>query len=245
MKAFIFAAGMGTRLKPLTDSIPKALVPVDGVPMLEILLIKLKRAGFTEVIINVHHFADQIEDFLRAKGNFGMQITCSDERACLLDTGGALKQARPLIGRDEPLLIHNVDILSNVDLRALYTQHLENRCAATLLVSQRDTQRYLLFDQEDRLTGWHNIATGEIKTIYNPQEVIHDRHLAFSGIHVVSPEVLDAMENWPTVFSITPFYLQSCKQLCIKGTQVDHLRMMDIGKVDSLNQAAAFLNTLA
>lgn len=244
MKAFIFAAGMGTRLKPITDTLPKALVPVDGIPLLEILLMKLKRAGFTDIIINVHHFADQIEDFLRAKANFGMQIRCSDERDCLLDTGGALKQARTLIGDQEPFLIHNVDILSNVDLHTLYDTHLKNSCAATLLVSERDTQRYLLFDQEDRLTGWHNIATEEIKTIYNPQEVIHDRHLAFSGIHVVSPELIDAMENWPKVFSITPFYLQSCGQLCIKGTQMENLRMMDVGKVDTLDQAAAFLNTL-
>lgn len=244
MKAFIFAAGMGTRLKPLTDTMPKALVPVNGTPLLELLLLKLKRAGFTDIVINVHHFAHQIIDFLQAKDNFGLQISCSYEREGLLDTGGGLKFARPLIGNQEPFLIHNVDILSNVDLQALYQQHLENKSAATLLVSQRDTQRYLLFNQEHRLTGWHNRATDEVRTIYRPQEVITDTHLAFSGIHVVSPEVLDAMEDWPAVFSITPFYLESCERLVIKGIEMENLRLMDVGKMETLDQANAFAQSL-
>lgn len=245
MKAFIFAAGLGTRLKPITDTLPKALVPVGGTPLLELLIAKLKRAGFEHVIINVHHFGDQIMDFVAAHDAFGMDITFSDERNRLLDTGGALKHARQWIGHDEPFLIHNVDILSNVDLRALYQQHLTSAAAATLVVSERDTQRYLLFDQQQRLTGWHNIATGEVKTIYDPQVVLNHQHLAFSGIHMVSPQVIDAMEDWPTVFPITPFYLQSCKDLCIKGTQVAGLRMMDVGKVASLSQAAAFLKSIS
>ena len=134
MKAMIFAAGLGTRLKPLTDSTPKALLPINGKPMLEHVILKLKDAGFHQIAINVHHLGDQIINFLAANNNFGIQIHISDERDYLLDTGGGIKHATAFLQGNEPFLIHNVDILSDIDLRALYNHHIETNPLATLLV---------------------------------------------------------------------------------------------------------------
>ena len=147
MKAMIFAAGLGTRLKPLTDRMPKALVPVNGIPMLQHVILKLKQAGCTEIVINIHHFGEQIIDFLQAHQNFGITVHISDEREELLDTGGGIKKAIPFFSGNEPFLVHNVDILSDTDLKALYDYHRQSINDATLLVSQRETSRYLLFDK--------------------------------------------------------------------------------------------------
>lgn len=143
MKAMIFAAGLGTRLKPLTDHMPKALVPVAGRPMLEHVILKLKAAGFNELVINIHHFGEQILDFLRANQNFGLTIHISDERDCLLDTGGGIRKAEPFFRGNEPFLVHNVDILSDTDLKALYEYHRQSGNDATLLASRR--KRYAIF----------------------------------------------------------------------------------------------------
>src|ERR1035437_430043 len=156
MKAMIFAAGLGTRLKPITDNLPKALVPITGKPLLEHTILKLKSAGFDEIIVNIHHFPDQIIDFLKVNNNFGIRIEVSDERDQLLDTGGGIRKAKQFFDNGEPFLVHNVDILSNVDLAELYNQHLRTNSLATLVVSQRDTFRYLLFDNNLRLNGWIN-----------------------------------------------------------------------------------------
>ena len=153
----IFAAGLGTRLKPLTDTMPKALVPVAGQPLLWHVIQKLKSAGYERIVVNVHHFAQQIIDYLQANNNFGLDIRISDETSGLLETGGGIRKALPLFDQDSPILIHNVDILSNVDLTALPTN------APLLVVSQRQTKRYLLFDDDLRLQGWTNIETGEKK----------------------------------------------------------------------------------
>ena len=153
MKAMIFAAGLGTRLKPLTDNTPKALIPINGKPMLEHVILKLKDAGFHQIAINIHRLGDQIIDFLAANNNFGVQIYLSDERDYLLDTGGGIKHAAAFLQGNEPFLIHNVDIMSNIDLRALYNHHLEMNPLATLLVSKRNTSRYLLFNKENKLCG--------------------------------------------------------------------------------------------
>ena len=169
MKAMIFAAGLGTRLKPLTDHMPKALVPVAGKPMLEHVIEKLKATGFDEIVINVHHFAQQIIDFLKANNNFGIKIWISDETEELLDTGGGIKKTAHFF--DEPFLVHNADILSNVDLKALYDYHLTSGNDATLLVSSRKTVRYLLFDDANRLCGWINKETLQTKPegfVYQP-----------------------------------------------------------------------------
>ena len=163
MKALVLAAGLGTRLKPLTDTTPKALIPVLGTPLIEILIKRLIANGCDEVVVNVHHFSQQIIDFLQQKEHFGISIHISDESEKLLDTGGAIKKAGRLFSDDTPFLVHNVDILHNLDLRAFYHQY-AHQAEAVLIVSQRDTQRYLLFNDKDELVGWTNIKTGEVKS---------------------------------------------------------------------------------
>lgn len=239
-QAMIFAAGLGTRLKPITDRMPKALVPVGGQPLLWHVIQKLRAAGFERIVINVHHFADQIIDYIEANQNFGLDIRISDERVTLLDTGGGIKHALPLFDPSMPILIHNVDILSNVDLAALYHATLQSQADALLLVSQRQTKRYLLFADDDRLCGWTNIETGEVKgspsTIHYPL-----KQLAFSGIHVLSPSTFSLFEQMPDRFSIIDFYLQYASQCFFKGKAQENLRLLDVGKLDSLEQAEEFL----
>ena len=156
MKAMVFAAGLGTRLRPLTDHQPKALVNVGGVPMLERVILRLKGAGFDDITVNVHHFGEQIIDFLQTKRYAGVTIHISDERDLLLDTGGGILKAKPFLEGNEPFLVHNADIMTDIDLGALYRHHLAHRAEATLVVSQRNTSRYLLFDAQQRLQGWTN-----------------------------------------------------------------------------------------
>ncbi len=242
MKAMIFAAGLGTRLKPLTDTMPKALVPVCGRPMLEHVILKLKEAGFTDLVINIHHFGEQILSFLEANQNFGLRIAISDERQALLDTGGGLKKAQPLLSDGEPFLVHNVDILSNVDLRQLYAHHRQTRADATLLVSHRQTSRYLLFDGQQRLRGWVNKQTGQTKPEGFRYQSGECDELAFSGIHVISPTLFAHMdEAWTGKFSITDFYLQTCSAADLRAYVATDLRLIDIGKPETLQQADQFL----
>lgn len=241
MKAMVFAAGIGSRLKPLTDTMPKALVPVCGRPMLEHVLLKLRKAGFTDVVINIHHFGEQILNFLEANQHFGMRISVSDERQELLDTGGGLKKAMPLLSDGEPFLVHNVDILSNVDLRQLYAHHMQSHAVATLLVSQRQSSRYLLFNKEERLCGWVNKQTGQTKPegfTYQPDLY---KELAFSGIHVISPSLFRYMDDkWSGKFSIVDFYLQTCAKADLRGFAADNLQLIDIGKPETLQKADDF-----
>jgi NDP-sugar pyrophosphorylase family protein len=235
-QAMIFAAGLGTRLKPLTDTMPKALVPVAGEPLLHHVIMKLKDAGFERIVVNVHHFADQIIDYLDANGNFGLDIRISDERNGLLETGGGIKAARALFDPQSPILIHNVDILSNVDLSLLYES--ANDAEATLLVSPRVTKRYLLFDQSMRLDGWKNIETGEHK---GPCSANNPQMYAFSGIHVFCPSLFPLMDEWPERFGIVDFHLKACSDKCISGYLKEDLRLLDVGKLDSLEKAEDFL----
>lgn len=242
MKAMIFAAGLGTRLKPLTDHLPKALVPVAGRPMLEHVIGKLKAAGFDEIVINVHHFAGQITDFLRANDNFGLTVHISDETSRLLDTGGGIKKAAPFFADGKPFLVHNVDILSDIDLKALYDFHCMSGNDATLLVSPRKTARYLLFDTSDRLCGWVNKDTLQTKPdgfVYQPEL---QREYAFSGIHVLSPALFQAMgDEWTGKFSIMDFYLQTCRIARLGGCIKEDLKLIDIGKPETLAKAEAFV----
>ena len=237
MKALIFAAGRGNRLKPLTDTTPKALVPVDGKPMLEHVILKLKAAGFDRIAINIHHLGQQIIDFLRANDNFGVEIYLSDEREYLLDTGGGIKHAEPFLNGDEPFLVHNVDIFSNVDLQRLYQHHIENKALATLLVSQRKTSRYLLFNNDNRLCGWRNRETGEVKSYYPYFDPEQYKAYAFSGIHVISPEIFRWMEEWTGKFSIIQFYLSICARTHIQACEYPGLKLLDVGKPETLAQA--------
>jgi len=244
MKAMIFAAGLGTRLKPVTDNLPKALVPIAGKPLLEHVILKLKSAGFDEIIVNVHHFPDQIIDFLKEKNNFGIRIEVSNEREMLLDTGGGIRKASWFFDDGKPFLVHNVDILSNVDLKALYHQHLRTNSLATLVVSKRDTFRYLLFNDDLKLNGWINEKTGETK----PQDlkrINFYNKLAFSGIQVLSPKVFELMKNRNAKFPIMDFYLSNMKNEIISGFVPDNFRMMDVGKLDVLDEAERFVMELS
>ena len=240
MNAFIFAAGLGTRLKPLTDTMPKALVPVAGKPLLAHVIEKLKAAGCKKIVINIHHFGQMIIDYVKENNNFGIDIVFSDEREMLLETGGAIKHAVNLLG-DEPFLIHNVDIMSNVDLKALWSEHINSGSAATLLVSKRNSSRALLFNKESNLTAWTNKNTGEIKTPYENVEIAHLEEFAFSGIHVFSPQLFKYFGKYPEKFSIIDFYLNTCKAEKIKAFTQENLKLLDVGKLDSLEKANAFV----
>ena len=238
MKAMVFAAGLGTRLKPLTDSMPKALVPVCGQPLLYHVLCKLRDSGYDEIVVNVHHFADQIRDYLSAH-DFGVGIQISDESGQLLETGGAVKHARPLLG-DSDFLVHNVDIVSDLDLKWFRGQ-VRPDALATLLVSERKTQRYLLFSDDMRLVGWTNIATGEVRSPYPDLRPESCRRYAFAGIHYLSPKIFAAFEEYscPERFPIIDFYLQACARHPIYGAVPENLTMVDVGKADSLAEAEA------
>ena len=244
MKAMIFAAGLGTRLRPLTDHTPKALVPVAGVPMLQRVILRLKEAGFRDLVINIHHFGDQILDFLKANQDFGVRIRVSDERGQLLDTGGGIRKARPLLDDGGPFLVHNVDILSDIDLAAFYRLHLEHPCDATLLTNHRRTSRYLLADAEGRLRGWVNKSTGETLpagTLYAEGAYAE---LAFGCIHVLSPSVFRHMDDgrWQGKFSIIPFYVDICRRADIRCHTIDTPGWFDIGKPETLARAEAYLS---
>ena len=242
--SLILAAGLGTRLKPLTDTMPKALVPVANKPLLEHLIERLKANGCTDIIVNVHHFAQQIIDFLAEKQNFGINIQISDESEQLLETGGAIKKAGPFFKDGNPFLVHNVDIFHNLDLHAFYHTY-SSQADAVLLVSRRDTQRYLLFNESNELVGWTNIKTGEVKSPFLSVEsdISPYRKLAFSGIHIFSPSLLLDMASWPDRFSIIDFYLQACATHRVIGVKKDELRLLDVGKINSLTIANDFFNT--
>ena len=240
MKAMIFAAGLGTRLKPITDSIPKALVPINGKPLLQLIIEKLKKSGFDEIIINIHHFPDQIINFLKANSNFGIRIEVSDERDELLDTGGGIRKAAWFFDDGKPFLVHNVDILSNIDLKVLYNQHVRTNSLATLVVSERDTFRYLLFDENRRLNGWINEKTGETKPA-NLDKIEFYNKLAFSGIQMLSPQVFQLMEKLQPKFPIMDFYLNNAATKTINGFVPVDFNMLDVGKLNILDEAERFL----
>jgi NDP-sugar pyrophosphorylase family protein len=251
-QAMIFAAGLGTRLKPYTDHCPKAMVEVAGRPMIAHQLLKLKDAGFDRVVINVHHYAEQIIDYVNANHGFGLDIAFSDERGQLLETGGGIRKAIPLFASDSPVLIHNVDIFSNADLAALYGNHTDDGAEASLLVSQRKTSRYFVFDDEDILVGWKNLQTGEVRTAYDGlyaalgtlvEDNISYRLRAFSGIHVISPTLFPLLEQQDEVFSITNFYWQQSLRhriCCVEAPE--GFRWVDAGKPETLAKAAEIVS---
>lgn len=245
-QAMILAAGLGTRLKPLTDSMPKALVLVGDRPLLDLNIRKLQAQGYDRFVVNIHHFAQQIVDYV-AQQDYAPLVHFSDETEALLETGGGLKKAAPLFVDDEPVLIHNVDILDNVDYNWFSRQHQQEE-DAVLLVSRRKTKRYLLFDNAMRLMGWKNVETGEIKS---PYEYIRRTGLsqhgeplnmfAFSGIHSFSPRLFPLMDRFPDRFSIIDFYLSVCHRSHIVGLLKDDLKVLDVGKLDTLHDAEVFL----
>ena len=248
MKAMIFAAGLGTRLKPLTDTMPKALLPIAGKTLLQWQIEKLRNAGIGEMVVNVHHFADQIIDYLHTNDNFGCQIAVSDERGQLLETGGGLYKAKDLLcdGSGTPVLACNVDILSNIcieDLAKAYSPDM----LGLLVVSPRQTQRYLLFDSGLRLHGWTNIVTGELRPA-GGADACTFRRLAFSGMQILSPVIFGNMETTIAQkgckFSLIDLYLNLCATQPLYGYIPTGYRMMDVGKIDQLATAESFAATL-
>ena len=280
MKAMIFAAGLGTRLKPLTDTLPKALVPLAGKTLLQWQIERLKAAGITDIVVNVHHFPDMIINYLRENDNFGCRIAVSDERDMLLETGGGLRKAKelltssltslPLEGESEgaPILVCNVDILSNIDIPTLLRAYNPDEMGV-VVVSPRETQRYLLFDHDNRLRGWTNIATGEVR----PASLVSSLHilpptgeadlqakptyqlqrsdlspLAFSGMQVLNPRIFDAMNKVVAEkgdkFSLIDLYLSIAEKEILRAFIPENYRMMDVGKIAQLSEAESFAASL-
>lgn len=251
MKALIFAAGLGTRLKPITDTLPKALVPVCGKPLIEHVARKLKASGVESAVVNVHHFADMIEEW--ADGQDIMPMEVSDEREMLLETGGGVLHARPYLEGCGHFLIHNVDIISDLDIGWLASQ-IRQDAMATLLVSDRVTSRYLLFDPETmRLKGWTNVSTGEVRSPYADLDVAKCRRLAFSGIHIMSDTVFEALEEYAEShgldsrnprFPIMDFYISACASHEIRGVEAHDLHLVDVGKLDTIEIAEREISRL-
>lgn len=233
MKALIFAAGLGTRLKPLTDTVPKALVEVGGKPLLKIIADKLTGSGISDICVNVHHHSDKIKEYVVSSG---LDMSISDESDMLRDTGGGIKHAGRFLKDGGAFLVHNVDILTNADLAWLEASHRPG-ALATLLVSRRETGRYLYFDGDMRLRGWENTRTGEIRSPFPGFSPEGCRRLAFDGIHVISGDVLGIMEDWPEKFQIMDFYLSVADRYPIFGTEARDLRFIDVGKPETLAEA--------
>ena len=253
MKAMIFAAGLGTRLKPLTDNMPKALVPLAGKTLLQWQIERLKSAGITDIVVNVHHFPDMIIDYLKEHHNFGCNIQVSDERDMLLETGGGLRKAMRLLGdeaKGDGILVCNVDILSNIDIPTLL-QTYNSEEMGIVVVSERKTQRYLLFDEENRLCGWTNVATGEIKgdeaMRRKGDEAI--KRLAFSGMQVLNPRIFECMdavvEQKGEKFSQIDLYLNIADKEVLRAYVPEDYRMMDVGKIDQISEAEAFAQSIS
>ncbi len=233
MKAMVLAAGLGTRLRPLTNDRPKALVEVAGRTLLEITLARLREFGIQDVIVNVHHFADLVVDYLKAHDNFGMRIEISREEL-LLDTGGGLKKAGWFFEGNEPFILHNVDVISTIDLARMIAVHKERSALATLAVQNRKTSRYLLFDKNLELCGRRAGLYGDaemVRVTKDPQA------LAFAGIHVISPVIFSKLKE-TGVFSIVPAYLQlAASGERITGFRADEYEWRDLGKPENIQQA--------
>ena len=242
MNALILAAGLGTRLGNLTSDRPKALVEVCGCTMLEHQLRHLSAVGFDRFVINIHHFAGSVREFLAVHDNFGLDIRLSDETDLLLDTGGGIRKAMRLFDNDRPVLVHNVDIFSSVDLKALYCGHIESGADSTLLVAQRSTSRYLYFDADGFLRGWSNEKTGQVRSPYANFDKTQFTPCAFQGIHVVSPSLLPLLDSVPEQrFSITDFYVDNAVRLRLRSVLWDQKEWVDAGKPETLERASQII----
>jgi NDP-sugar pyrophosphorylase family protein len=233
MKAMLFAAGLGTRLKPFTDKHPKALAEVNGKTLLELNIRYLQRFGIEDVIVNVHHFADQIEQVINDNSGFGSWVTISDEREEVLETGGGLKKAAHYFEHEEHFVIMNVDVLTSLNLSAMIDVHKASDAMATLAVMKRESSRQLLFDEHMMLCGWTNNNTGEQKIV---REVLEMQPRAFSGIQVLSHSMLDI--PFKGKFSIIDLYLHNARENIIRGYDHSGNIFIDVGKPESLEQAA-------
>lgn len=242
MNALILAAGLGTRLGDLTSDRPKALVEVCGRTMLEHQLQHLSAAGFDSFVINIHHFAPKVRAFLEEHKNFGLDIRLSDESDQLLDTDGGIRKAMRLFDNEQPVLVHNVDIFSSVDLKALYNGHIESGADSTLLVAQRSTSRYLYFDTEGMLCGWSNEKTGQVRSPYPGFDKSRFTPCAFQGIHVLSKTLLPLLDAIPEPrFSITDFYVDNAALLRLRSVLSDSGNWVDAGKPETLERASQII----
>ena len=242
MNALILAAGLGTRLGELTSDRPKALVQVAGRTMLEHQLRHLSAAGFDSFVINIHHFAPKVKAFLEEHDNFGLDIRLSDETDLLLDTGGGIRKAMQMFDNSQPVLVHNVDIFSDTDLKALYCGHIESGADATLLVAKRSTSRYLYFDTDDMLRGWSNEKTGQVRSPYPGFDKSAFTPCAFQGIHVLSQSLLSLLNGIPEPrFSITDFYVDNAARLRLRSVIRDANEWVDAGKPDTLERAGQII----
>ena len=234
MKAMIFAAGLGTRLKPITDFIPKALVEVNGEPILGYQIRRLASFGFTTIVVNVHHHAAKVKAFLSSFEIAGVEVLISDESDQLLDTGGGLWKAADLLGGNEPFLVHNVDILSNISLAEVYNRHIQSDALASLVVSNRESSRRFLFNTDGLLRGWENSKTGERKLPCS--EIDNLIPAAFSGIHVVTPDIF-SHHHQSGAFSIVDVYLSLCSLYPIRALNPSDSLILDIGTIPKLEEA--------
>lgn len=246
MKGMILAAGLGTRLRPLTDNLPKALIEVEGVPMLERVIRKLKSQGVDEIVVNIHHFGQMIIDFLTSR-DLGVKTIISDERDFLLDTGGGLIKAKDKLFSDkcDYALIHNVDIISNANLEELRGVHLSSGNDVTLLVSERESSRKLFFDEKINLKGWHNIKSGELRPDGFQPGFSHKEY-AFSGIYIINRRAAEEMEKLmgSGKFSVMDYFLHKDRTLQIGGCIQRDLLLLDIGKPATLSQASELLRDI-
>lgn len=250
MKGMIFAAGIGSRLRPFTDRHPKALAPVAGKPMLRRVIEKMTAAGISRIVVNVHHFPDQIASYLEENHYFGADIAVSDESDTLLDTGGGLLKARRLLDGDEPILVHNADILTDFDLGAMERHHTSLNPLATLLAFPRESSRQLYFDREAELRGWRNLGTSECRPPGFDAAAPGLERLAFGGVHIVSPRVFPLLERYAAsattdgVFSIIPFYLSVIGAESVKSfSPTGPFRWSDIGTPEKLAAAERSFKT--
>jgi len=241
MRAMILAAGLGTRLKPLTDSTPKALIKIKEHTLLELQIKKLKAEGFDRIIINVHHFANVIKKYLEINNYFNCSIDISDESEKLLDTGGGLKKASHFFSDDNPFLVYNVDILSNISLKKLMEFHLISGSMATLAVQNRESSRKFLFNKNNTLCGWMNEKSGE--KIITKQEQSELFPSSFSGIQVVDPKIFKYFPD-KNIFSLVDLYLSVAKKEKIISYAHNEDEWMDIGKIENLNQAESFIEEI-
>lgn len=237
MKAMIFAAGLGTRLKPLTDNTPKALIKVNDKTLLQHAIEYLKKYGISEMVVNIHHFGSQIIDFIQAN-NFGVNISVSDETNELLDTGGGLKKASSYFSGNDPLVVVNADILTNVNIDKMLHEHIQSGNVATLAVRDRSSSRKLVFDKQQRLIGWRNLKTSE--TIEISQFNIDSNEYAFSGVQIISPKLFQHFPKQDK-FSIIHWYLEIAKFSKIGAFLQPDGYWFDVGTIEKLEIAKQYL----
>lgn len=235
----VFAAGKGTRLGDISAHTPKALLNINGKPLVWYILRKLSINGFNKVVINVHHLAEKIIQYFQTKPFPELNIIISHEQEFLADTGGGLKLAAEHFTTADHILLHNVDIISDISLNDLYNTHIQNNCLATLAVKQRQSSRYLLFDEQFDMKGWQNTVTGE--------QIVFTKHpltsLAFSGIHVVSADIF-ALLPQKDIFSMTQLYIELCSKYCISGYLHNNDQWIDVGKHGQIQEAQKILNKM-